>query len=85
MRKRIICLLLALTIAVGMFPVVSAADHGMTDIVGHWAENQINWVLDMGLFSGTSETTFSPAETCTRGQIVTFLFMCKGYICLISS
>ena len=78
MRKRIICLLLALTIAVGMFPVVSAADHGMTDIVGHWAENQINWVLDMGLFSGTSETTFSPQGTMSRAMFVTVLARYAG-------
>ena len=78
MRKRIICLLLALTIAVGMFPVVSAAEHGMTDIVGHWAENQINWVLDMGLFSGTSETTFSPQGSMSRAMFVTVLARYAG-------
>ncbi|MBQ3568296.1 MAG: S-layer homology domain-containing protein, partial [Anaerotignum sp.] len=27
-----------------------------------------------GITSGTSATTFSPDQTCTRGQIVTFLY-----------
>ena len=48
MGKRFICLLLALTLAVGAFPVVSAAGHGIVDIVDHWAEDDIIWVMDMG-------------------------------------
>ena len=34
----------------------------------------IAWAVDEGVTSGTSETTFSPDSTCTRGQIVTFLY-----------
>lgn len=33
----------------------------------------VAWALDYDVTSGTSETTFSPDNTCTRGQIVTFL------------
>lgn len=33
----------------------------------------VNWAASWGITSGTSETTFSPNSTCTRGQIVTFL------------
>ena len=73
MHKRIICLLLALTLAVGVFPAVSAAGHGITDIVGHWAENDITWVMDMGLFKGTTATSFNPNGTMTRGMFVTVL------------
>ena len=32
------------------------------------------WAVENGITAGTSKTTFSPNETCTRGQIVTFLF-----------
>ena len=32
------------------------------------------WAVDMGITNGTSETTFAPNATCTRGQIVTFLY-----------
>ena len=38
----------------------------------------INWAVDAGITNGTSETTFSPNETCTRGQIVTFLWRMAG-------
>ena len=33
----------------------------------------VAWAVANGITSGTSETTFSPDATCTRGQIVTFL------------
>ena len=33
----------------------------------------VAWAVQEGITNGTSETTFGPAETCTRGQIVTFL------------
>jgi len=34
----------------------------------------VAWAVEEGITNGTSATTFSPAETCTRGQIVTFLY-----------
>ena len=34
----------------------------------------VNWAVEKKITSGTSETTFSPEKTCTRGQIVTFLY-----------
>ena len=32
------------------------------------------WAVADGVTNGTSETTFSPGNNCTRGQIVTFLY-----------
>ena len=32
------------------------------------------WAVEQGITSGTSATTFSPNATCTRAQIVTFLW-----------
>ena len=69
MKKRIISLLLVLALCLGMIPFVTAAGHGMRDIVGHWAENDIAWVLDQGLFNGTSDDTFNPNGILTRAQI----------------
>ena len=34
----------------------------------------VDWAVAEGITSGTSNTTFSPDQTCTRGQIVTFLY-----------
>ena len=36
------------------------------------------WAVEKGITKGTSETRFSPDSTCTRAQIVTFLYRaCK--------
>ena len=42
------------------------ADASYSDAVG--------WAVQHAVTSGTSATTFSPDSTCTRGQIVTFLY-----------
>lgn len=34
----------------------------------------VAWAVQQGITAGTSKTTFSPNVTCTRGQIVTFLY-----------
>ena len=34
----------------------------------------VAWALELGITSGTSDTTFSPDNTCTRAQIMTFLY-----------
>lgn len=34
----------------------------------------VTWAVEENITSGTSDTTFSPDATCTRGQIVTFLY-----------
>ena len=34
----------------------------------------VKWAVENGVTVGTSDTTFSPEDTCTRAQIVTFLF-----------
>ncbi len=34
----------------------------------------VSWAVEQGIAGGTGATTFSPDSTCTRGQIVTFLY-----------
>jgi len=34
----------------------------------------VAWAVEKGITNGTSDTTFSPVQTCTRGHIVTFLY-----------
>lgn len=38
----------------------------------------VNWALYADVTNGTSATTFSPEATCTRGQIITFLWRASG-------
>ncbi len=43
------------------------------DIANHWAKEDIEFVVRQGLFSSTSETSFSPNMAMTRGMFVTVL------------
>lgn len=47
-----------------------AAAASFTDV----SSDAVDWALANGVTSGTSDTTFSPNDTCTRAQIVTFLY-----------
>lgn len=38
----------------------------------------VKWALGSKITGGTSDTTFSPDVTCTRGQVVTFLWRTAG-------
>ena len=38
----------------------------------------VSWALEEGIAGGTGGNTFSPGGTCTRGQIVTFLYRQKA-------
>lgn len=46
-----------------------------TDVAADtYYSNAVQWAVREGITGGTSATTFSPNATCTRGQIVTFLY-----------
>ena len=49
-----------------------------TDITGHWAKADIEFVAARGLLSGTGNGTFSPDVTMTRGMFVTALGRLAG-------
>lgn len=38
----------------------------------------VKWAVEKNITTGTSATTFSPDETCTRAQILTFLWRAVG-------
>ena len=53
--------------------------HPFTDVAsGAYYENPVIWALNNGITSGTSATKFSPNDSCTRGQVVTFLWRSSG-------
>lgn len=41
-------------------------------------KNAVIWATQKGITGGTSDTTFSPSQSCTRGQMVQFLYKMKG-------
>jgi len=40
--------------------------------------NAVLWAVEKGITQGTSKTTFSPANPCTRAHVVTFLWRSEG-------
>ena len=42
--------------------------------VGSYYYDAVLWAVENGITKGTSETMFSPDATCSRAQIVTFLW-----------
>ncbi len=55
-------------------PVVNGSNPFKDVSADDYYYNAVLWASDIGVTSGTSATTFSPDATCTRGQIVTFLY-----------
>ena len=55
------------------YGVAYKASFNFTDIAGHWAKDDILFVANRGLMTGTSATTFSPNGSMTRGMFVTAL------------
>lgn len=50
-----------------------------TDVVeGQYYCDPVKWAVYEGVTSGATDTTFEPDGTCTRGQIVTFLWRALG-------
>ena len=46
-----------------------------TDVpVGSYYYDAVLWAVENGITKGTSDTTFNPNDTCTRAQIVSFLW-----------
>lgn len=52
---------------------------GFTDVkTGDWFAEPVKWAVERGITTGTSVTTFSPNNTCTKAHILTFLWRAKG-------
>ena len=59
---------------------LAAAQAGFTDVAADsYYADAVNWAAENGVTNGISETLFGPDGSCTRAQIVTFLYRaCQG-------
>jgi hypothetical protein len=56
-------------------PAPKTETNPFTDVKkGKFFYNAVLWAAENEVTAGTTPTTFSPEDTCTRGQIVTFLY-----------
>lgn len=54
-------------------------DAGFTDVSADaYYSTAVSWAVEKNITSGTSADTFSPDDTCTRAQILTFLWRASG-------
>ncbi len=61
------------------FPSPSNSDNPFTDVLaGTYYYDAVLWAVEHGITTGTTDTTFSPDNTVTRGQTVTFMYRNAG-------
>lgn len=83
MKKRVISAIskcLAICLIVLTLPVSAlATSTTFTDVSATaYYKEPVAWAVEKGITNGTSATTFSPDNTCTRAQILTFLWRAAG-------
>ena len=63
----------------GTYDFVAGNVGTFTDVkTDAWYADAVKWAVDKNITSGTSATTFSPDNSCTRAQILTFLWRAVG-------
>jgi len=73
MKKTLFALIFTLVLALPMTASAAAAEK-FTDVApGAWYYEAVDYAVSEGLFNGTSEITFTPDGTMTRGMFVTVL------------
>ena len=56
-------------------PAPESTENPFTDAFeGKYYYNAMLWAVENGITNGMTDTTFAPDGTCTRGQVVTFLY-----------
>ena len=88
MKKRMVSLLLALSVCAGLTVPATAAETAETaekpaapfaDVVQDaYCYDAVLWTVEKGITTGKTETTFVPNETCTIAHVLTFLWRANG-------
>ncbi len=60
-------------------PAPTSQENPFTDVTSSdYFYDAVLWAVEQGITKGTSETTFSPSQTVTRAQVVTFQYRLAG-------
>lgn len=77
--SKIISTAISLALVLSLVVPAYAAESGFTDVDANaYYADAVSWAVDREITSGTSATTFSPNATCTRAQIITFIWRANG-------
>lgn len=67
------------TVEAAFAEIVAEPDVSFIDVPANaYYYDAVAWAVENSITNGTSATTFSPEETCTRAQTVTFLWRAAG-------
>ena len=75
--KRFAALLLSLVMTVSLLAVPAAAV-SFTDMQGHWAQEDVEYLAGLGIVKGTTATTFAPAQKMTACEALLFCSRATG-------
>ena len=80
MKKKIVSALLVLCMALSLLPFGAFAADFVDLEPGAYYLEAVDWAVKHSpvIAKGTTGTTFSPNKTCTRGEVVTFLWRAFG-------
>ncbi|MEM9468069.1 MAG: alpha/beta fold hydrolase [Actinomycetota bacterium] len=53
-------------------------NHGFDDVEADWQQAAVSWMFENGITTGTSDTTYSPDDPLTRGQLAVLLHRLEG-------
>lgn len=56
-----------------MWGIVPMEQIKLTDIQGHWAQKDIEFLIELGLIKGYEDNTFRPENTMTRAEVATLI------------
>ena len=74
-----VLLTVLLTVLLAVMMTVGAGASGFTDVpADSYFFQAVQWAVNHEVTEGTSKTTFSPNQSCTRAQAVTFLYRALG-------
>ncbi|MCD7948202.1 MAG: S-layer homology domain-containing protein [Oscillospiraceae bacterium] len=77
MLKKLTATVLALALVVAMLPAASAATY--SDVHGHWAEDAIFRLSELGILTGYEDGTFRPDQTVSHAELATILNRLLGF------
>ena len=75
--KRFAALLLAVVLTMSLL-VVPAGAVSFTDMQGHWAQEDVEYLAGLGIVKGTTATTFAPAQKMTACEALLFCSRATG-------
>ena len=80
MKKRLLSVILCVAMTVSLLSsTVLAAASPFTDVSENdYCAVPVAWAVEQGITTGKTATEFKPEETCTRAQIITFLWRAAG-------